>query len=178
LLCQLASIDDVSAFRTIEKYVSNAEASLNEWAKLAFQESKMLLQSSLLDEAPLFISTGLGGRGTKLRYFVVVPSKNYKPFTTIQERIIQSELDFTFKRHGAEIENIEFFGYFVTITGLIPLKTGLKDFFAEIIQNCNNLGNFLSYSFLVTNVKKLSLGEIEDAIDKSSQEIDTDCFFD
>ncbi len=166
LLCQLASVDDVLAYRTIEKYTKQPDSSLLEWSKLAYQESKMLLQSSLLDKAPLFISTGLGGKGSNLRYFIVVTSKFYRPFTGTQEKVIRSEFEFIFKKQKAEIEAFECCGYYVTVTGLIPMKTGLKKLFSQIVLNCNELGDFLNTSFIVTNVKRLSHQEIEQAIEK------------
>ena len=76
ILLSIAVLDDVKAFRTIEKFVGVAEGELKQWAVLAFQESRMLIQSSLLDEQLVFISTGLGGKGQKLRYYVVFINKN------------------------------------------------------------------------------------------------------
>jgi len=66
ILASIAVLDDVKAYRTIEAFVDKAEGELRQWAVLAFQESRMLLQSSLLDEQQIFISTGLGGKGKKL----------------------------------------------------------------------------------------------------------------
>jgi len=166
LLCKLASIDDVAAYRSIELYNAKSDFLLEEWSKLAYQESKMLLQSALLDQAPLFISTGLGGKGTNLRYFCVISSKDYKPFTHTQEKVIRSEFEFGFRKHKAEIESIECCGYYAVVTVLIPLEVGLKKLFKGIIMNCNDLGDFLNTSFLITNVKKLSYTEIEEIIAK------------
>ena len=71
LLCKLASVEDVAAYRTLEKYLKQSPQDIYKWAFLALQESKMLLESSFLDENRVFISTGLGGKGRKLRYNVV-----------------------------------------------------------------------------------------------------------
>ncbi len=166
LLCRLASVDNVVAFKAIEKYKESPDVELTEWATLAFQESKMLMQSSLSDRSPLFISTGLGGKGTSLRYFIVVTSKGYHAFNDFHERVIKSEFEYGFKSDKGEIEEIEFYGYFATILGLMPIEKGLKESLSVIIKNCNQMGDFLSPSLLVTNVKKLSLGEIENLIEK------------
>ena len=88
LLVQLASIDDVEAYRTIEKYVSKPDTGLRDWAVLAFQESRMLLESKLLDENQVFISTGLGGKENKLRYFIVIMTKKNADFTDFQKDIV------------------------------------------------------------------------------------------
>jgi len=64
ILVLLASQDKVESFRTIEKYAKNPDPELREWSILALQESRMVLQSSLMDEQQVYISTGLGGKGT------------------------------------------------------------------------------------------------------------------
>ncbi|MCU4175415.1 hypothetical protein [Carboxylicivirga sp. N1Y90] len=174
LLTQLASVNKVEALRAIEEYNKQPDESLEEWGKLAFQESKMLIESSLLDVPPLFISTGLGGKGNKLRYFIVVRAREGGYFSEVQENLVRSEFVFAFKKYNAELESIEFYGHLATITGLIPLEAGLKDLFTMIVKNCNELGNFLDSSFMVSNVKKLRLDEIEKAIEVERQEMKDD----
>jgi hypothetical protein len=59
--------------------------SLKDWAALSLQESRMTLESSLLDENQVIISTGLGGKAKKLRYFAVIAAKrreNFSEFAT------------------------------------------------------------------------------------------------
>lgn len=174
LLTQLASVNKVEALRAIEEYNKQPDESLEEWGKLAFQESKMLIESTLLDVPPLFISTGLGGKGNKLRYFMVVRARKGRYFTEVQENLVRSEFVFAFKKYNADLEDIEFYGHVATITGLIPLEAGLKDLFTMIVKNCNELGNFLDSSFMVSNVKKLGLDEIEKAIEVERKEIKDD----
>ncbi len=72
LLSSLAKVDKPEAYRMLEAYRLNPDKELEQWSKLALQESKMVLETSLLGEAPIFISTGLGGKGNKLRYFIVL----------------------------------------------------------------------------------------------------------
>ena len=60
LLIKLASIDKVEAFRIIERYILSPDPLLKDWATLALQESRMLLESIFLDQNQIFISTGLG----------------------------------------------------------------------------------------------------------------------
>ncbi|MBR8538315.1 hypothetical protein KDU71_22280 [Carboxylicivirga sediminis] len=166
LMCQLASVNEVEAYRMLEAYKANPDKALVDWSILAYQESKMLLQSTLLDEKPLFISTGLGGKGNKLRYFVVLFTNEQQVFSQYQEQLVKGEVEYAFRKNSAEIEELEFCGYYMTIQALVPLDCGLKNMLAKIIKQCNELGDFLSPSLLVTNVKKLSLGEIEKLIDQ------------
>jgi len=164
LLSQLASVNNVEAYRSIEEYLKQPDESLKEWAILAFQESKMLMESTLLDQAPLFISTGLGGKGQKLRYFIVVITRDKRPLSELHQNVIRSEFEFGFSSQGAELEDIDFYGYMATVTGVVPLNIGLKDLLSGVVKQCNELGDFLSPSFMVTNVKKMSFEEIERAI--------------
>lgn len=164
LLSQLASLNEVAAFRAIEQYAKKPDESLFEWSKLAFQESKMRIESAFLDQAPLFISTGLGGKGTKLRYFIVLKAKEAQYFNGFQEKVVSDEFDYAFARVKAEIEEIKFHGHFATISALIPIDVALKKLFATVVNNCNTLGDFLDASFIVTNARKLTLNEIEHAI--------------
>ena len=110
ILSSIASVDDVKAFRTIEKYLENPDEKLRNWAILAMQESKMLLQSSLLDEKQVFISTGLGGKGKKLRYYVVFINSNRNTMlNATQQKLVKDELVFTLKDKEGEFESIDFF---------------------------------------------------------------------
>jgi len=166
LLVQLASLDNVEAYRTIEKYLKNPDNELYEWAILAFQESRMLLESKFLDENQVFISTGLGGKGSKLRYFLVLISNTGESFTEVQKKVIKNEFEITLKKYNAEIEKVNFAESFSTVLIVVPLKVSIKDTFKEAINECNQFGNFLKPNFIVTNVKVLSTKEISDFLEK------------
>ncbi|BDX39389.1 hypothetical protein CYCD_27440 [Tenuifilaceae bacterium CYCD] len=75
-LIYLAGSDDVENYRLIEQYSSIALPELKDWALMALNESRFHMVSSLSEEDGVFISTGLGGKSNKLRYFIVfVPNK-------------------------------------------------------------------------------------------------------
>lgn len=178
LLVQLASVEEVDAYRTIEKYLKEPDPELKEWAILAFQESRMLLQSKFLDENQVFISTGLGGKGSSLRYFVVLISNEDSPFSELQQKIIKNEFEYTLKRNAGEVENLNFEENFATLLTILPIKVSIRDIFKEAISESNQYGNFLKSNFIVTNVKKLNIEEIKDFIQKQKDvgnipEIDT-----
>src|SRR3989339_637806 len=107
LLVKLASLDNPKAFRVIEDYTKNGRPELLDWSVLAMQENKMLLESSLLNENQVFISTGLGGKGTMLRYFVVLIGADLNEFAEFQRKIITSEFDFSLKNSQSELEQID-----------------------------------------------------------------------
>lgn len=161
ILSAIAAVDDVVAYRTIEKFLENENEELKQWAVLAFQESRMLLQSSLLDEQQVFISTGLGGKGRKLRYFTVfINQEGDKILNATQRKLLKEELIFELKKHDGEFEVIDFMEGFSTAQIMLPLKADIKQAFRAIIDECNQYGHFLKDDFVVTNVKVLSQEEI------------------
>ncbi len=173
LLARLASVEEVKAFRIIEKYYKSASESLKPWAALAYQESKMMLESKILDENQVLISTGLGGKGHKLRYFVVLLSRNEKNLSKVQKKIIRSEFGFILDKYDSELEDLNFLEGMATLMSVIPMNKPVKAVFEEAINECNNYGDFLDDNFIITNVKKLSFGEIKDFL-KNKRDITRD----
>ncbi len=174
LLAKLASVERVEAFRTIEKFLSDPPEELKEWGILAFQESRMLLESKLLDENQVFISTGLGGKGNKLRYFVVLIGSMQEHFTDSQKMIIRNEFELVLKKYDAEVEQYNFSGSLATVKAVVPMHITIKNVFEEAIAECNGYGDFLIPNFIITNVKELSFREIRDFLEKQRLENDID----
>lgn len=174
LLILLASVDEVEAFRAIEKYRNAPDPGLKDWATLALQESRILLESSFLDENKVFISTGLGGKGDKLRYFVVFIAKKGVELNDLQKRIIKNELKYVFNKYDSEIEDASYSDHYATVKAIIPLNVSLNTLFTEIIDECNELGDFLHSNVIVTNVKELTNDEINDYLIKEEQSSEAD----
>ncbi len=172
MLVQLALMENVEAFRTIEKFKNNSENELKEWATLAFIESKTIIENSLTNEHHVIISTGMGGKGTKLRYFVVLIAKDKGGFTDLQERLIDSELDFVMTKYNGEIETLNIQNDFVTVTCLIPLKKPVKEIFTKMIKECNLYGDFLQTNFIITNIKIMNDAEIRELLESDDKETD------
>lgn len=165
ILIGLAATDDVKAYRIIEKFLKQTESELHSWAVLAFQENRMLLQTSLLEEQQFFISTGLGGKGKKLRYYLVFINKSDdKILNKTQQKLLKDELEFGLKQADGEFESIEFSEGFSTSMVLLPVTAEIKDVFSDVIEECNQYGNFLEEDMIITNVKVLSRSEILDII--------------
>ena len=175
ILVKLAAQDKVESFRKLQNFLGNSPSELKDWTIMALQESRMLLESKLLDENQIFISTGLGGKGHKLRYFVVILGEEPEEFNDLQKDIIKKEFEFTLHRHNSEIEDLDFSGNLATIMAVIPMQIPIKPVFEEAILECNNLGGFLQSDFVITNVKKLSFNEIEEFLtEKRNNQMDID----
>lgn len=168
ILARLATIERVEAYRAIESYNKDADENLKDWARLALQEAKMHLESHLLDENQVFISTGLGGRNNKLRYYVVLIARNRESLTEFQLGIIKKEFGYVMKKYDVEIEEFNSSGYLATFMLLLPINHSVKKVFSEGINECNQFGDFLRENCIVTNVKKLTFKEVRDFIEQKN----------
>jgi hypothetical protein len=167
LLIKLASIDDPKAYRRLEEFSQIENNQLRQWSLLAMQESRMLLESNLLDEKQVFISTGLGGRGNMLRYFVVLIGENLDEFAEYQKKIVKSEFEFGLQKNRSELESIIFEKQYVSLLVLIPIDVAFHQILLSVVEECNQFGNFLKSNFLVTNVKTLNYEEIHNFVEKN-----------
>lgn len=160
ILVFLALIGNPESFRIIEKFKNDAVGELKLWAAMAYRECKMLLESSLLDEDQILISTGMGGKGTSLRYFIGFLHKNEIAFNEVETRILRGEFDSAMDTYGCEVESLEISGCIFRATVLIPLDVVVSNVIKEVVDGCVEMGNFLSEKLIVTNVRALSSDEI------------------
>lgn len=167
----LSALDSVEAYRGLEKYRDQAtNEDLKAWGILALQQSRMILESGLIGENQVFISTGLGGKNNKLRYFMVFPFTQV-PLEITQQKLVESELKFFVEKFGGEAEQIEVHEQYATLTSLIPIKAPIPDFIEEFMEECNQFGQFLREdSIIITNVKKLTNTEIEEIFNDNDDE--------
>lgn len=167
ILSQLASLHDVEAFRILEKKCRQFDnEELNDWSVLAYNESKMILNGSLKNEQQIFISTGLGGKNGKFRYFVaLLPHEDIEQLSPFQKEFIKKELEFTLNQNASILEKtVEETNEYLSYKVLIPIKTNVHRLFKNIIKNCNQLAPFVSKQFIITNVSEMSKDEINDFI--------------
>lgn len=164
LLAILSTVNDISTYRTIEAF-QKEDTPLKAWATVALQQSRMLIQSALLDESTIFVSTGLGGHGTLLRYFCVYIANEGITLQPFQWDIVKKETELVIVKNQGEIEQSNHYDKYITFTLLLPFEANLKDIFQAIIEECNTYGNFLRDNMIITNVKKLSIKEIDNFLE-------------
>lgn len=170
LLVLLASLEKVEAFRIIEKYSKEPDPELREWSILALQESRMVIQSSLMDEQQVYISTGLGGRGQKLRYFVVLIGKEENMgYSSVQKKLVKTELEYAVKHNDGELEEMSFDNNMAIALMLLPVKSDLQGVFSSVINECNQYGDFIRPDIIITNVKKMSTDEIKRFVNRKHE---------
>ncbi len=164
LMVQMAGIPSPEIYRALESYAKNPDTELKDWSKLAVQENKLLLESHLLDSRQVFISTGLGGKGHKLRYFVVLINKGGDDLKPFQQKVLQDEMEYALQKYDSELEKLNFMHQYTTMRVVVPISSDLTRLFREGIDECNQFGDFLSPDFIVTNMKELDEDEIKEAL--------------
>lgn len=159
MLIVLADFAEPEVYRVIERFAA-MNTPLKKWATIALQQSRIKLQSDLLDDPGVFISTGLGGQGSLLRFFAVILYKKAE-VAEYQKSILKNEMEAAIRHAGGQMEEIKFLKSFTTVTMLMPLTAELPDILGEAVKECNQFGNFLNENMIITNVKKLTVKEIE-----------------
>jgi len=174
LLVQMASVPSPEIYRALEKYTQTCDADMKEWAKLALQENRLLLESHLLDNRQIFISTGLGGKGNKLRYFVVLINKNSSDLKPFEQKVVQDEMSYALQKYDGELEKLDFMQRYTTMRVVVPISSDLTRLFREGLEECNQFGDFLATDFIVTNMKEMSEEEIHEALSGNPNVMITD----
>jgi len=161
ILAKLSNMEDPEAYRIIERFTETKNKELDQWATLALQHCRINLESHFLDEQQVFISTGLGGKGEKLRYFIVCKIKEGKDIEAAQRKMVETEFDTIFNARNSVVEKISQNEHYFSLLALIPIDISINEVIKEAIDESNNYGDFIHSKFLVTNVKILQKSEIE-----------------
>ena len=157
-LLMLATSKNVKAFRLLKEFVENdPDIRLREWAGLALMDCQISLESELSGEQQIYISTGLGGKGEKLRFSILLLIANKKAtFEDYQKHVIERESADVFEQYDCELETMEIADRYVLLSLLIPFQADIQNIMGKIIVECNQYGDFLSTTYTVTNVQELT----------------------
>jgi len=168
ILILLAHLGTPESCRTIEKYLKTSEGNLREWALLSLKECRAVLESVLLKEEGVFISTGLGGKDNKIRYYLIVSSKDGLPFSESHRNTLKRGFETISHKYKSDIEEIAFGANYAMIGILIPMDVAIGKVIEEGISECNKGSEFLSPDYYVTNVKKPTHEEISKYLEEIS----------
>jgi hypothetical protein len=129
-------------------------------------ECRVWLESDLYDSNIGYISSGLGGKNNKPRYyFLVLPIEGHL-FTKLQHKIIQTELAIVAESLNCEIESFDFQKLYVGIIVLIPMKVAISKFIELAIRMSNEFGDFVLEHYYVANTEIPSKEEIPEILEK------------
>lgn len=172
-LSVLAIIGDIPSYRAIETYHSSPlEEELTNWSALALVESRILLDADLSGEKQFFVSTGLGGKEGKLRYFAVIASADRSAFSDFQNETFLKELKFAYQASDIELESIDFKSNYVKFFLLCGLNHDPRACTEQVIAECNTMGYFIDKRFILTNVKLINDTEIEKLLKSTKEQKD------
>jgi hypothetical protein len=160
ILILLAHFRTAESYRIIEKYLHHSGGELRDWALLSLKECRTFLESDLLEMEGGFLSTGLGGKGNKLRYYFIVSSKGGLTFAETHRNTLQKGFETISQKYNSEIEEINFEINYAMIGIFIPMDVAVGDVIEEGISECNTMNEFLICHYYVTNVKKPTSEEI------------------
>ena len=166
----LAISRDVKAYRVLESYAQHPEDNLREWASLSFLQAKITLESEFSEEKHIFISTGLGGKGDMLRFYAFFKSNKLIPFSPYQIQLIEEEIPFSIKEYHGTIEELKVFENYFSVVFLINIKSDIKKILEDALVECNQYGDFIDLSFIITNVKIFSKEDIEKELKENTSE--------
>lgn len=155
-LVELSMSGDVKAYRIIEKYKTECSEDIKDWTILAFQKSRAHIEHELSDDEKIYISSGLGGSGNKLRYFFVLSTNEKTSFSDFQKKLLTKEIKFSLIKNDSIAEKITFYDYFVSILCLVPLQISPDKILKGILNETEKFGNFLSDEIIATNTEIFS----------------------
>src|SRR4030042_2835677 len=168
ILILLAHLGTAESCRRLEKYLKVSDRNLREWTLLSLKECRTFLESVLLQDEGGFISTGLGGKGNKLRYYFIVSSKDGLPFSETHRSTLKRGFETIGHKYKSEIEEINFEATYAMVGILVPMDVAVGDVIEEGISECNKTNEFLFPDYYVTNVKKPTPEEISMYLDEIS----------
>ena len=160
ILILLAHFGNAESYRIIEKYLKESEENLRDWALLSLKECRMFLESALLEEEGGIISTGLGGKDNKFRYYFIVSSKGGLTFSETHRNTLKREFETISQKYNSEIEEINFEPNYAMLRTLIPMDFAAGEVIEEGIRECNKVDDFLYFHYYITNVRKPTNEEI------------------
>ncbi|MDR2147366.1 MAG: hypothetical protein LBE91_13000 [Tannerella sp.] len=163
----LALSKQIKIYRFLENFVQETDGTeLSDWAYMALTENRIALEFEFSGERQIYISSGLGGKGHKLRFHVVLFASQSDSFLDYQRKIIRDELAFALPKRDIDIERFTIEDQYVEIVILMPITTFIRKIIRDVIAECNQYGNFLLDTFIISNEKELGKKEIENVLEE------------
>ncbi len=155
LLTCLSKIGDVRSYRKIEEIIKSGNVEILSFCFVALKFARLNLENHLSDESIGFVSSGLGGKGNKLRYYFVLKSE--ENIEKDRESLIINELRNICKQNDSEFEDVENNGNYVLIKILVSVDFAIGDIIEKLISKCL----FIEKEYMCTNVEKPTIEFIE-----------------
>ena len=167
ILAIFAISGDVTAYRRLERYARLAEPDTRDWAYMALMEGRIILESELSDEKQIYISTGLGGKGQKLRFYLLFPAAEGMTIEGYRRDVVEREFNFALRQADWDIERLTIHPDYAELVVLLPLRADLKAVLDGVLKECNQYGDFLAKTYTISNMKEMNEEEIRATIRSS-----------
>ena len=102
-----------------------------------------------------------------LRFFAFFKSRSLEPFSSYQKGLIEKETLFYIQEYEGELEEVNVVENYFTLIFLINMKMDIKKMLAQIVNECNQYGDFVDPNFVITNVKIFSEEDIQKELQKN-----------
>lgn len=170
-LSRIASGVRIEALRLIEKFLASdiLSQSLRQWALMAEMEAKIGVISEIMDEKQIALTTGLGGHNGMMRMMGLVFHKNILDFEVYQENLLRKEFELAISQNKGEIEVYECKGHYCLFKFLMPFSAPIANVFEDYINKCNQIGDFLSPKYYITNTEIIREERAKRLIEKYNQ---------
>jgi hypothetical protein len=157
----LAVSGDVKAYRALETYNKDPKNQPpSEWMIMSMLQARIIIESQFSDEKQIYIASGLGGSGSRMRFFAFFKSEGLRPFTHYQRDLIAKEFPFYIRRFQGEVEEMQIEDTYFSILFLMDLHADTSVVLPTAVNECNEYGHFIRNDFIVTNEKKFSEEDI------------------
>lgn len=166
IIVVLGNIGSIESLKILQEYYEKSIDDLKPLITLSIQENIMFLETEFDNEPIGMISSGLGGKNNKLRYYFVIISQTGDSFSDQQKRLIEIEYELICKQYNTEIEKVDFKCDYAEIIILMPLNIALETIVMEGMKKCNEYGNFIVEFYYATNVEIPEIEELQKIIKK------------
>lgn len=160
-LVLLAHTGTLDAYRVLERFAETTAPELRGWSALALEECRLLLEQGW-GESVGTIMTGLGGEEGRLRYFVVVCSKEGSAALTPAQTVsIERAFLAICNRWDSVLEEVQVQAHYAILKLLVPLDVAVGEVIEGGIGECNQRAEYLDDKYYVTNVRIPTDAEIQ-----------------
>jgi len=166
ILTRLSLSKQVKAYRLLEYYAEIADEQLGNWVKIALIQSRIAIESELLGEHQVYISSGMGGKDGKLRFYLLIPTSTGLALQPWQRKLFKDEFKYRMAQHNCGVERVNINRYYADAVFLVPIKCNINQIIDGVVTECNTYGSFLAPIFTITNVKEPSKDEAKRLVRK------------
>ncbi|MGL5682952.1 MAG: hypothetical protein ACRDDZ_07845 [Marinifilaceae bacterium] len=150
MMVLFATSGNIACYRALEQYLAG-DMPLRSFALVAHQHARMVLEMTILEKVPLYISSPLGGKDKAIRYALTLRGTQPGTIPPYIKTLIKKECEFIFAPNNITVERIAFKQQRIGIVLLIPAVTNPYEFIESLIDNINSCGELLEEAFSLTN---------------------------